>query len=308
MAFVSYVQYARFIKVFGESHFSIPKSLTIGWGLPAIVTTASTILYMDCLKCQFCSKNDDIFLYFVIVPIILISLDLNYYNEESHIYTTNQSIIAYIQPAYLELVNHDILTPSKDDFLILITFNLHKNQIDFQFILIRQAIGQALAHSKSPKIIFRIQPALPNEYLIYNLMTSRDAENNLSYSTCFAERISYLQFDDFTRRYHKSSESANGKATYMNLGHLLKDCWLRKKNKGKDQETNKSTSKDTRTQALMGISSLNCQDMSALLTEESNRKHDCWIDSGATHHMCYTRESFKDLKRPEEQSRGSSME
>ncbi|KAK9688355.1 7 transmembrane receptor (Secretin family) [Popillia japonica] len=198
MAFVSYVQYARFIKVFGESHFSIPKSLTIGWGLPAIVTTASTILYMDCLKCQFCSKNDDIFLYFVIVPIILISLDLNYYNEESHIYTTNQSIIAYIQPAYLELVNHDILTPSKDDFLILITFNLHKNQIDFRIP------NHCIQSDTSPlRVYFDTSPLrvyFDSAGNWTSFGTFKIAENNLSYSTCFAERISYLQFDDFTRR------------------------------------------------------------------------------------------------------------
>lgn len=72
MVFVGYVQYVKFIKVFGYSQFNILKSLTLGWGIPTVITVASTILYRDCLKCQFCAKNDEIFLYFVIIPIIII--------------------------------------------------------------------------------------------------------------------------------------------------------------------------------------------------------------------------------------------
>lgn len=73
MAFVGYVQYARFIRVFGNTRFSIQKSLMFGWGLPAVVTISSTILYKDCLKCKFCTKNDEIFKNFVIAPILLIT-------------------------------------------------------------------------------------------------------------------------------------------------------------------------------------------------------------------------------------------
>lgn len=54
--------------------------------------------------------------------------------------------------------------------------------------------------------------------------------------------------------------------------HLFRDCWFRI-NKEKQEYTNKST-------LSISISKLlNCHDMSALLTEESNTKNDWWLES-----------------------------
>lgn len=80
MAFIGYSQYSKFIKVFGHSELNIPKCMLVGWGLPAIITAASTVQYRYCLQCKFCAKNDEIFKYFVIIPLtILVACNLILY-------------------------------------------------------------------------------------------------------------------------------------------------------------------------------------------------------------------------------------
>lgn len=125
------------------------------------------------------------------------SLDLNYYNEESSINTTNQNILGYIQPDYLESVNNDVSLTSRDAFLALMTFNSHKNRIGFRIL------NHCIQNDISPLRVYFDSAGNWTNFGTFNI-----AENNLSYPTCFIEQISYLRFDALTKRYHKSSESA----------------------------------------------------------------------------------------------------
>lgn len=78
------------------------------------------------------------------------------------------------------------------------------------------------------------------------------------------------------------------------MGHLIKDCWFRKR-KEEEEKNKNSAANNTTTQALVGASSiLNCSDMSALIGKSSS-ENDWWLDSGATEHMCYIKEKFKEF-------------
>ncbi|KAK9746385.1 7 transmembrane receptor (Secretin family) [Popillia japonica] len=126
----------------------------------------------------------------------IIYKDLVYYNEESSINTTNQHTIAYIQPHYLDTIIDDILVTSRDNFLALITFNLHISGIGFRIL------NHCIQNDISP---LRVYFDSTSNWI--NFGTFNITENNLLYPTCVIERMSYLRFDALTKRYHKSSES-----------------------------------------------------------------------------------------------------
>ncbi|GJQ80459.1 hypothetical protein Trydic_g12357 [Trypoxylus dichotomus] len=72
MSLIGYVQYMRYIKVFESRRVGVVKSLIIGWLLPAVIIAISILYYHDCLQCNLCYKNKEIFMYFVLIPVGLV--------------------------------------------------------------------------------------------------------------------------------------------------------------------------------------------------------------------------------------------
>ena len=78
-------------------------------------------------------------------------------------------------------------------------------------------------------------------------------------------------------------------------GHLSQDCWSKKK---KDTEEKENTDSDNKVkQAMVTVSSiLNHTESAALFGDDRPNKHDWWMDSGATEHMCFDVEQFSSVK------------
>lgn len=74
MLFIGYIQYLRYVKVFQLNDLGICKPMLINWVVPLIITAIPIWVYRDCFHCNLCSKNGDIFIYFVMIPISLVIL------------------------------------------------------------------------------------------------------------------------------------------------------------------------------------------------------------------------------------------
>lgn len=72
MMLFAYAQYGKFIQFRKKDVFGNRISLILGWMIPGLIVIIASVVYSECLRCVICSKTEEIFDIFVLVPISIV--------------------------------------------------------------------------------------------------------------------------------------------------------------------------------------------------------------------------------------------
>ncbi|KAK9712025.1 hypothetical protein QE152_g25112 [Popillia japonica] len=126
-----------------------------------------------------------------------------YSNQTSHIDTTNQNIVAYIHEDFLQIIAEDMPETRTDGFIAFMYFT--RNNVNNSYEGVGFRIPQYCNRNGIAPLKVYFDTLSQSNWT--NFGSFRIPNDNITYSTCLIEQMSYISFDISTNRYYQSHES-----------------------------------------------------------------------------------------------------